>query len=194
MYFSRIKGHVFFSMIYNVMKYLGDELCDYMNSHFNSLEKLVEIGSIRVNTESETPNKIIITLLSMERETGVGRGTSSRSYSSSSVQQSNEPWHFHLYFVMAAVFEEKRYAESIEKLNASIEFLQMTKSFTPNNSSSFTVEPVSYTMHELSNLWGMMGGHHYPAFFGKIRMLTFDGQRINRVASRMTKPKPQVKY
>ncbi|MDL2322912.1 Pvc16 family protein [Bacteroidales bacterium OttesenSCG-928-A17] len=171
------------------MKYLADLLSDHLDNYFNSLEKSAEVASIKANQNAEVPNKIIISLLNMERETGVGDSTSSRPFSSASLGHKNKPWFFNAYFVMAAVFDPKRYAESIEILSAAIEFLQTNYTFHPVKSLPFVVEPVTYSIQELNNIWAMMGGHHYPAFFGKIKLLVYDGQQLKGVVSRISKTK-----
>lgn len=178
-------------MIYHCLKQIADHTNDYLVSFYDSLEQLVEVNSIRLNSTNELPNKIVITLLNLERETGIGKSSGYRNGISNDLIKSAVPWYFNLNFMMAAVFDEKRHIESLEKLSTAIEFLQMNSYFKIKN-MTFTVEPVSLSLQELNNIWSMMGSHHYPAFFGKLRMIQFDGQQIKQVVSRVSNPRRKV--
>lgn len=174
-------------MIYLYLKLVAEQINDYLASFYDSLEQLVEVNSIRLNSTNELPNKIVITLLNLERETGIGNPASYRNVNSMDLAKNASPWFFNLNFMMAAVFDEKKHVESLEKLSTAIEFLQTNSLFKLKN-ISFSIEPVSLNLQELNNVWSMMGSHHYPAFFGKLRMVQFNGKQIKQVVSRVSKP------
>lgn len=176
-------------MLYGNLKHLTDSLSDYLGNSFNSLEKLAEVNSIKVNPNAGIPNKIIISLINIEREAGMTNFNPQGAFSSGVLKQKNSPWFFNMYFVMAAVFDDKLYEESLRILSTAIEFLQSNQKFQPDKALPFMIEPVTLSIHEQNNIWAMMGGHHYPAFFGKIKLLAYDGQQISRVVSRVSKTK-----
>ncbi|MDL2256543.1 Pvc16 family protein [Parabacteroides sp. OttesenSCG-928-G06] len=175
-------------MIYTCLSHISNLLNEYLDSYYESMENQAEVGAIRSFSTVEIPNKIIFSFINMERETGIGNAVTYQSAGDNRVQQTNSPWYFTLTFLMAAVYDEKRYTESVEKLSTSIAFLQQNSTIRFNNNLKFTIEPITLNIQELSNLWGIMGGHHYPAFFGKIRLLTFDSEQISRTASRILQP------
>ncbi len=177
------------------MQALSDSLChmatllsDHLSIYYSSVEKLVEVGSAKPQPGTEAPNKIILTLLNIERETGVGPAVSIRSQTTGNLSKTAASWYFNLFFVMAAVFEGKRYVESVEKLGTAIGFLQQYNTLTLPDGSRIVVEPVTVNMQELNNIWSMMGGQHYPSFLGKIRLLAVDGGQIDRTVPRIRQP------
>lgn len=179
-------------MVYSSLKQLADQMNSYLESYYDSLEQMVEVNSIKLNSNSEIPNKIIVSLINIERETGLGNPTSYRAGTFGALVKGAEPWYFNLNFVMAAVFDEKKYVESLQKLSTAIEYLQMNSHFKVNKSTKITIEPVNPSLHELNNVWSVMGGHHYPAFFGKIRLIMFDGKQIKQHVSRISKPRKLI--
>ena len=159
---------------------MSDLLNEYLAGFYDSPEGLAELAPIRTQQSMEIPNKMIFTLLEMERETGIRTQGVYNKNGTSTSSQAASPWHFSFYFMLAAIFDEKRYAESLRKLSTSIQFFQQQNTFNPDKEIRFTVEPVKLSFHELNNVWSMFGSHHYPAFFGKLRMLVFDGMEIIR--------------
>jgi hypothetical protein len=58
-------------------------------------------------------------------------------------------------------------------------FIQRKNSYNEQDSEiPFAIEPVNLSFHELSNLWGILGGVYYPSILCKIRALTIDEQEI----------------
>lgn len=179
-------------MIYTCLSHITNLLNEYLDSYYETMENQAEVGAVRSFSTVEIPNKIILSLINMERETGIGKAVSYRSAGDNQVVQNATSWFFNLTFLMAAVFDEKRYVESLEKLATSVAFLQQNSTIRLQNNFRFTIEPITLNMQELSNLWGIMGGHHYPAFFGRIRLISFDSDQIDRVASRILQPHTQT--
>ena len=63
-------------MIKKVLTYCAEQLNGYLNRYHHRPEGLAEVGHIGQST-GETPNKIIVSLVNMERETA---GGDSRKY------------------------------------------------------------------------------------------------------------------
>ncbi len=177
------------------MQTLSESLChiatllsDHLSIYYTSMEKLVEVGSAKPQPGTEAPNKIILTLLNIERETAVGAAVAYRSQTAGSLSKTAVPWYFNLFFVMAAVFEGKRYVESVEKLGTAIGFLQQCNTLTLPDMSRIIIEPVTVNIQELNNIWSMMGGQHYPSFLGKIRLVAIDSGQVDRTVPRISRP------
>lgn len=172
-------------MIYSSLHHISILLNEYLSSYYDSMETQAEVGAIRSFSTIEIPNKIILSLINMERETGITHSGSFQSVGGDKLAQGTSSWYFNLTFLMAAVFDEKRYTESIEKLSTSISFLQQNSTIWINNNYKVSIDPITLNLQELSNIWGIMGSHHYPAFFGKIRLITFDSKQIDHTVSRI---------
>ena len=147
-----------------------------------------KIGSIPQNN-NDAPNKLIISVLNLERETVMGIGRSFRSnISSDKIIGSYPPWHFNIDFILAAVFEEKQYEQSLKKLSLAIECLQQHQTFQLSTDNYFTIETVNQNIQELTNIWSMFGSKYYPSIVLKIRMITFNGNEFQSVSYKINQP------
>ena len=83
--------------------------------------------------------------------------------------------------MVAAIFTPKRYLESIQILSDTISFLQQNPSLNIPGQDIVTLEPITTSMQELSNIWSILGGHYYPSVLCKARMISFDGKEIKDI-------------
>lgn len=179
-------------MIHLYLKRVADEINAYLGSFYDSQEPLAEVNSIQLNANSEVPNRIVISLCNIERETGVGVKSNQPGDSSKGLKRA-ESYCFNLHFILAAVFDEKRYTESLEKLSTAIECIQANRSlWNTYNNRAFTVEIVNLTFNELNSIWSIMGGHHYPALIGKIRMIEIDSEQVRQISTSISKAETVV--
>ena len=114
-------------------------------------------------------------------------GNSSSTSRSMSAFLSNKPTLFmNLDIVLAAIFEEKRYAESLSFLSGTLLFIQSNPLFSFEG-VTYTVEVVSLTSQDMNNIWSELGGQYYPSVVCKIRHLAFDagtGRAGGQISSR----------
>ena len=93
-------------MIKKVLTYCSEQLNSYLSRYHHRPEGLAEVGHIG-QSSGETPNKIIVSLVNMERETAGGIAgnmqTNNGGYSASAA-----PFLLNLKVMFAAVFEEKQ--------------------------------------------------------------------------------------
>ncbi|MCD8184800.1 MAG: DUF4255 domain-containing protein [Bacteroides sp.] len=149
-----------------------------MASFFHQPEGLVEVGAIGTQGEEE-PCKIIISLLSLERESK--QGMSVTTASGHFVTISSPPIHANLNVLIAAVFSDKRYREELSFLSQALTFMQITSSLAVGG-NKYTIELLSPTLQDQSNIWTQFGGKYYPSVVCKIRRLTFDAGEVQRGA------------
>ena len=152
----------------------------YMASFFHQPEGLVEVGAIATQGEEE-PCKIMVSLLSVEREATQGISNSIASASGHFATISSPPVYANLNIVIAAVFSDKRYKEGLSFLSQAITFLQTTSSFIVSG-NKYTIELLSPTLQDQSNIWTQLGGKYYPSVVCKIRRLMFDADEVKRAA------------
>ncbi len=173
-------------MIYSSFKTLADKLNEYLKRIYNTPEDMVVVAAVGQDTAVESAdnqNRIVLSLLNIERETSMGINPVYRNISDKKVSLNNSPWHLNLYFVVAAMFNDKQYLQSLRVLSSVIEFFQSKSIYTVTHSGKpsrikITVESVNVNYQELTNLWSVMGGRYYPSIVGKIRMLTVDSNEL----------------
>lgn len=166
-------------MIYLILSKYAREMEQYMNSFLQQPEGLVEVGIIGAQEEAE-PCKIMISLLNIERETATGTvpGNGASGHFSA---VSSPPLYTNLNIVIASVFSDKRYKESLSYLSLAITFVQSTPFFITNEGAKYTVELMAPSLQDQSNIWAQFGGKNYPSVVCKIRRLTFDSNEIKKI-------------
>lgn len=178
-------------MINLVLATYARQMEQYMASWLRQPEGLVEVGAIGSQDEDE-PCKIVISLLSVERESASGMATKTSPSSGRFAAGSFPLIYANLNVVIAAVFTTKRYKESLTFLSMAIAFLQATPSFTTLDGTKYTIELLSPTLQDQSNVWPQMGGRYYPSVACKIRRLTFDAHEIKKTLTSVGDIKSEV--
>lgn len=171
-------------MIDSVLNCVSEKLNEYLTGFYEVPEKLAALGVPGEGGMEESENRIMISLLNVEREaaTGISAGIGGGS-GGAFVRQ--PAWHLNIYFVVAAVFEGKRYEDGLRMLSGALGFFQQYGVFQQPGGGKFTVELVSLSIQELSNVWSILGGKYYPSAVCKIRMLTLDGNNVSGTAHRV---------
>ena len=97
---------------------------EFLSSYYERAEIIVEAGSIDATPNEDQSDKIILSIVNIERETAMGISAPYRNTKNNTFQQTSPPWYLNIYIMVAAVFSSKRYLESIQILSDSISFLQ----------------------------------------------------------------------
>lgn len=87
------------------------------------------------------------------------------------------PLMMNMHIMLAAVYENRRYAESLSVLSETLAFIQSMPRFNTGRESC-TVEVVPMSTMDLHNIWTTMGGQYYPSVICKVRGLTIDPSSI----------------
>ena len=161
-------------MIHVLINTLAEKMNEFLSSYYERAEIIVEAGSIDATPNEDQSDKIILSIVNIERET---------------FQQTSPPWYLNIYIMVAAVFSSKRYLESIQILSDSISFLQQNSILKLPDQGTITLEPVTISMQELSNIWSILGGHYYPSILCKARIISFDGTEIKDIKQRISSQK-----
>lgn len=169
-------------MMYTILSHLSLLLSDFLKRTFTLNDDIICIQPLVNNGQANVLNKIYLTLVNVERETGHGIQFSQNNISNSHSQRGAPSWKINFYVLFSAVFSEKQYEESIQILSAVLTYLQSNNTITlPQSSGSFAIEPVNLSFNELSNLWSILGGNYYPSVLCKIRTLNIDSGEIKQL-------------
>ena len=176
-------------MIHVLINTLAEKMNEFLSNYYERAEIIVEAGSIDATPNEDQSDKIILSIVNIERETAMGISAPYRNTKNNTVQQTSPPWYLNIYIMVAAVFSSKRYLESIQILSDSISFLQQNSILKLPDQGTITLEPVTISMQELSNIWSILGGHYYPSILCKARIISFDGTEIKDIKQRISSQK-----
>lgn len=162
-------------MIRNILNTYAASLDEFLSRYFNQPEGHATTGQIGNSTE-EKPNKMVISLLNVERETSGGINATVKR-TDDGYARMQPPLLINLNVMLAAVFEERRYNEALSMLTYTLRFIQSVPKFEVYG-NSFTIEIVNLTMQDQNNMWTLLGGQYYPSVVCKIRRLCIDGDSV----------------
>lgn len=167
-------------MIKRILTYYAERLEEYLSHLHHQPEGLAKVGFVGNGTE-ERPNKMVVSLINVERETAGGI--------SAPVQRTPEgyarlspPLLLNLNVMLAAVYDERRYAESLSVLSDTLKFIQSAPRFEVGG-TGYTIEIVSISTQDTNNVWTLLGGQYYPSVVCKIRRLVLDAEEITSGSS-----------
>ncbi len=128
------------------------------------------------NGAEEKPNKMVVSLFSVERETSGGISAPVQRTAEGYTRMS-PPLLLNLNVVIAAVYDARRYGESLSVLTDTLKFVQSTPRFSVDG-TDYTIEIVTLSTQDQNNVWTLLGGQYYPSVVCKIRRLVIDAEEI----------------
>lgn len=168
-------------MIYEALSCLTDDMNEYFRNKLKINEDKVLLSGI-INQDGtiaiQGENKIVITLVNIERETA--KSGSGKSLSSS-INTSTPALFLNVYILFSAYFSSGNYPEALRFLSFVIGFFQHKGVFNINNTPSLdsrieklTFEITDLNPDKLSNVWTTLGAKYMPSVLYKMRMLCID--------------------
>ena len=161
-------------MIRKILTTYAARLDEYLARSHRQPEGVAEVGLIGSAGE-QCPNKLVVSLVNLEREASGDGGYMQRAATGYAGRR--QPLLLNMHIMMAAVYEDKRYAEALSVLSDALTFIQSLPRFEVGN-ESYTLELVPMSTTDLHNIWTTMGGQYYPSFICKVRGLTVDSAEI----------------
>lgn len=161
-------------MIEQILTHYAECLDKYLARIHPQSEGLATVGMIG-SVEDERPNKVVVSLLNLEREAEGGMSYAHRA--GNDIIGKIPPMMFNLYIMLAAVYDSKRYAESLAVLSETLHFIQSMPMFTLNG-NTYSVEIETMSTKDLHNLWTTMGGQYYPSVVCRVRRLMVDSNTV----------------
>lgn len=162
-------------MIRKILTYYTERLDEYLSGFHHCPEGMATVEQIGGNTE-ECPNKMVMSLLNVERETSGGISAPVQRRAGESYVRLQPPLLLNLNVILAAVFDKRQYAVSLSVLTDTLRFIQSMPRFTVEG-MDYTIEIVSLSPQDLNNVWTLLGGQYYPSVVCKIRRLTLDAEK-----------------
>jgi hypothetical protein len=167
-------------MIYEALSCLVDEMNEHFRSRLKLNEQKVILSSI-VNQDGtiaiQGENKIVITLINIEKESAMSVSQKGAASLSNSVQ----PLNLNLFVLFSAYFSQGNYPESLRFLSFVIGYFVNKPVFNHSNTpdleskiDKLTFEIVDLNPDTVSNLWSGLGAKYMPSVVYKVRMITFD--------------------
>lgn len=167
-------------MINIVLSALSRQMEQYIRSFVHQPEGVVEVGVVAGQGEEE-PCKIQLFLLNVEQETTTGGMITKGGYTGAPSGVRSTPLCVNLNVVIASVFTDKRYKDSLSFLSLALTFLQSISAFSTDDGFKYSIELMSPSLQDQSNIWTLFGGKYYPSVVCKIRRLVFDSNEIKRI-------------
>ena len=160
-------------MIKRILTHYAAYLDEYLRRKFPQPEGGAEAGLIGSSTD-EKPCKLIVSLINIERETagGISAGFNRNS---SDYMRTYPPLLLNLDLMLAAIYDEKRYTESLSVLYEALLFIQ-SHPFFELDGQKYTVEIITLSAQDINNIWTTLGGQYYPSVMCKLRRLVVDAK------------------
>lgn len=179
-------------MINNILTYYTGRLENFLENIFHQPEGIVKLSYINETDKEDILNKLVVTLISVERETAAGIGGGGMRNASGAFNKGFPPVYVNLNVMFAAVYDPKRYADSLSVLSAVLLFIQANPLFNVGGKQKYTVEVMSLSAEELNNIWSCVGGHYYPSVVCKIKGVVFDAGEIRGTSGQAGKPSAET--
>ena len=171
-------------MIYEALTCLTEEINEYFRNKLKVSDERIILSGI-VNQDGtvaiQGENKVILTLINVEKEPVVRINASSGRLGGSS----SPPTSVNLYILFSAYFSANNYSEALRFISFIIGFLQEKNVFTSSNTPKLddSIEKLSVEMEtvgseKLNNIWATLGAKYMPSVLYKVRMLTYDGSNV----------------
>lgn len=188
-------------MINQAMKFLTDELNDYLGVQATTLSQPPQI---KLSNVADADGKVVIpsntlgiSLINVEEERVMKDQRTSGRALNGDVEYFNPELRLNLYVLISANFigssggsntVAPEYEEGLKQLSYVIGFFQGRNVFTTDNSPTLDasvkkliVELYSFSFEQQYNFWSVVGAKYMPSVLYRVRMLTYQEKRVNGV-------------
>lgn len=171
-------------MINAAVSHLAVQLNQFLKQTYALSEDIVLMSGL-VDAEGHaapnTNNKLVVFLTNLEKDTVPYRQQSSGAAGALRTVISSTPLYLNLYVMIAANFSGANYAEALKLISGAIAYFQRFPVFdhqlTPEldpRIAKLVLDIENLKLHELSNIWTLLGGKYLPSVLYKVRMVAFD--------------------
>lgn len=175
-------------MIHSAMIHTVRHLNQHFKVLYESSEDIVVLSNIVEQDGGQNPysdNKIVASLVNVEKESAAGRAFANPGGGGSFNTRSHPPVHLNLYIMFSANFTGKNYEQALKFLSDTIMFFQKTPMFTklttpdlPDPIEKLTFNIENLNVKDLSSLWSVISGKYVPSVLYKMCMITIDADAI----------------
>ncbi|WP_296382185.1 DUF4255 domain-containing protein [Winogradskyella sp.] len=134
--------------------------------------------SIRGGLNSDIDNKIVISIINIERESTVKAQVNHITRDGNSMIKIAQPMVLNLYLLVSANYSSENYIEASKILSSIISLFNSTSYFTREKYPSMeapieklTMEIYNVPVTELNHIWNGIGANYVPSIVYKVRMV-----------------------
>ncbi|WP_196893065.1 DUF4255 domain-containing protein [Aureivirga marina] len=176
-------------MLNDVINIITEELNQFIRLQNNLTEKKViattissQNGSIAIKEE----NKILLTLVDINKETVVGNQREYIRTENGGFRPKRRDLHLNLTILFSAYFNETNYLEALKYLSNVISFFHAKPVFTTENTSRMantSIQKLTFHLHHSdsntkNNMWSNLGAKYMPSVLYKVSMAIFEDTTI----------------
>jgi hypothetical protein len=163
-------------MIYEVLQTLTDNLNIYFRTKLKIQEDKAELSAI-VNQDGtialQSENKVLVTLLNVERE----------PYSASGQIIGRQKLSLNIMVIFSCHFSNSNYSEAIRFLDLIITYFEENYTLEAQNiydgNNKIKIEIETYNIDKVHNIWATIGAKYLPSVVYKLRMVVVDSNSIS---------------
>ncbi|NTE05715.1 DUF4255 domain-containing protein [Agrobacterium tumefaciens] len=176
-------------MINEALQFTNNVLNQFLKNRFNLDDSRVVLNNL-IESNGAIPernqNKIVISLINIERETTKPFYNRNQQLLSGNYGTVNPEERYNLDILISSNFDD--YAETLKFLNEVILFFQLNNSLDASVSSlipsgihklDFEIEKMTY--HQMQSLWTAMGAKYQPSVIYKMKLITLQGNEMKQV-------------
>lgn len=170
-------------MIDQTLTFLLGELNSFLGATYPAPEPHAVLSDLALpdgTAPQGLENKVVMTLINVERETAAYSQERSALAQDGTLRQS-QSLNLNLLFLMSVSYNNN-YAKSLRWLSTALGFFQSKPFFNPENAPNFprqlqrlSLELVTLGVHELQNVWAALGAKYRPSVVYKARMVSIPG-------------------
>ena len=189
-------------MIDAAIQHIAGQLNQYLIRTFDLHEDIVAVsnlleqdGSVSVHVN----NMLVVFLANIEKDTSPLRQPPSQSVGEDRAVISYPPIYLNLYVMVAAAFSGSHYPEALKFISNAIGFFQRQPVFDHQNTpdlddriSKLVMDMENLSIHDMSNLWGVVSGKYLPSVLYKVRMVAIDSGDVASQVTIMKTPQSSV--
>jgi len=170
-------------MISSALQFTCDVMAQFLKNRLGLDENKVLLNNL-VEGNGSLPqgnqNKIIISLINIEKETARPYYNRNQQLSNEKFADNNLDQRYNLAILVSANFEN--YNESLKFLDEILLFFQINNFMDASNSSGFPgdiprlefeIEKITY--HQMHSLWTAMGAKYQPSVIYNMRLISIQG-------------------
>ena len=163
-------------MIYEVLQTLTDNLNIYFRTKLKIQEDKAVLSAI-VNQDGtialQSENKVLITLLNIERE----------PFSASGHNIGRQKLSLNIFVIFCCHFSNSNYSEAIRFLDLIITYFEENYTLEAQNiydgNNKIKIEIETSNLDKIHNIWAAIGAKYLPSVMYKLRMVVVDSNNIN---------------
>lgn len=89
-------------MIHVLINTLAEKMNEFLSSYYERAEIIVEAGSIDATPNEDQSDKIILSIVNIERETAMGISAPYKEHKKYNIPQTSPPWYLIIYIMVAS--------------------------------------------------------------------------------------------